>query len=363
MTAYNWPKIMEMKSNEELVEITETNPEGLDHDGLLMAEAELKKRFENGQFELNKEPKFPEKPILDHKNQSYHKSILSAIIFIAAFYFIFNWELSSILILSGVLLIHELGHLLAMKAFNYKDLNMFFIPLLGAAAFGTKKDISQKQKLFISLAGPLSGIIIGSFIYAHGYAADNDLYIRIGNMFIYLNLFNLIPVMPLDGGRMIKDLFFYKKEKISIIFLWISIACLIILSIKMEAFLMLIIPVFLFTQISVQTEYKKIRQVLIDKGFDINKAYEDLSNEEYWLLRDELALNMKTISRIVDPKRYIQVANEKIVVNSLKQILQNPSVKKLSTGGKVFFILLWISAFLIPFLVLAASYILGLIEM
>lgn len=361
MTAYNWPRIMEMKSNEELVEITEANPEEFDQEGVTIAEIELKKRIENGLFDLNKEPEFPEKPIIDQR-QSYKKSFFSAIIFIAAFYFIFKWDLSYIFILTGVILIHELGHLLAMKAYNYKDLNIFFVPLLGTAAIGSQEDISQKQKVWVSLAGPLPGIIIGSFIYASAYAMNSELYMRIGNIFIYLNLFNLLPIMPLDGGRMLKDLFFHKKEKVSIIFLWISITILIIIAIKTEAFMMLLIPLFLFTQISVQNEYIKIRQLLIDKGFDINKGFEDLSNKEYWLLRDELAINMKTISRLVDPKRYVQVSNEKVVINTLKQILQKPILKELGSGGKILFILLWIGAFLMPILILLGYYILGLIE-
>jgi Zn-dependent protease len=349
-----------MKSNKTLAEMAEANTKEY-QEALSIAKTELKKRIKNQFSELNSQSEFPEKPIISHKKQSYKKSFFSLIIFITAFYFIFDWDLSYILIISGVLLIHELGHLLAMKAYKYKDLNIFFIPLFGAITSGTKKDISQKQKVLISLAGPLPGIIIGSFIYANGYALGNDLYIQIGYIFIFLNLFNLLPVMPLDGGRILKDLFFYKKEKISIIFLWVSIVCLIIISLKIEAFLLLLIPVFLYSQISIQNEHIKIRQLLINKGFDINKDFEKLSNEEYWLIRDELAINMKIISRIVSPKRYVEVSNEEAVVNTLIQILQKPLQKKMSIRSKICFTFLWISAFLIPFLIFMGYYIIGLI--
>lgn len=249
-----------------------------------------------------------------------------------------------------------------MKAFNYKDLNMFFIPLLGAAAFGTKKDITQKQKVLIAMAGPLPGIIIGSIIYANGYASENDVYMRIGNIFIYLNLFNLLPIMPLDGGRILKDLFLHKKEKISIFFLWVSITCIIIIALKTEAFFLLLVPVFLYTQINIQTEYSKIRKLIANKGFNINKEYDDLSNREYWLLRDELALNMKLISKMIEPKRYIITSNEKKVINALNNILQNDTKNDIGIGGKTVFIFLWITSFLIPIIILFVYYGLGLIE-
>ena len=249
-----------------------------------------------------------------------------------------------------------------MKAFNYKDLNMFFIPLLGAAAFGTKKDITQKQKVLIAMAGPLPGIIIGSIIYANGYASENDVYMRIGNIFIYLNLFNLLPIMPLDGGRILKDLFLHKKEKISIFFLWVSITCIIIIALKTEAFFLLLVPVFLYTQINVQTEYSKIRKLIANKGFNINKEYDDLSNREYWLLRDELALNMKLIPKMIEPKRYIITSNEKKVINALNNILQNDTKNDIGIGGKTVFIFLWITSFLIPIIILFVYYGLGLIE-
>jgi|GEM_PF-85119 len=362
MTVYNWPRIMEMKSNDELVEISETKPKELDEEGLIAAEIELQKRLENGLAELNKEPVFPKKPVIDEKKQSIKKSIISAILFILAFFFIFRWEFEYILILTGVLLIHELGHLAAMKAFKYKDLSIFFIPLIGAAAIGEKENITQKQKVIISMAGPLPGIIIGSIIYAHGISSESELYTRIGNLFIYLNLFNLLPLMPLDGGRILKNLFLNKNEKLSIIFLWISIACLILIALKMEAFLLLIIPVFLFTQISVQSEYSKIRKLIISKEFDINKNYNDLSNEEYWLLRDVLAINMKTISKMIEPKRYVETDNEKNVINVLNQILQKDSLKRIGIGGKIFFTFLWIISFILPLVALLVYYSFGLIK-
>ncbi len=305
---------------------------------------------------------YPPKPYEDEKKQSLKKSFISVFIFIAAFYLIFRWEFQYILILTGVIFIHELGHLLAMKVFKYKELSMFFIPLMGAAASGKKDNVTQKQKVIIALSGPLPGIIIGSIIYAQGYVFENELYMKIGNIFIYLNLFNLLPIMPLDGGWILKSLFFSSNEKISIVFLWISIALITVIALKIKAFLLFLVPVLLFTQINLKTEYLKIRKLLINDGFDIKKDYNELSDKEYWLLRDELAINMKSFSKMIEVKRYIETANESRVINALKQILIKPPLKKIGVGGKIAFVFIWLLTFLTPPIVLLIYHIMGLIK-
>ena len=69
-----------------------------------------------------------------------------------------------------VLVIHEMGHFIAMKVFKYQNVRMLFIPLMGAFVQGKKSNYSQKQSLIVLIAGPFPGIIIGNllFWYANG---------------------------------------------------------------------------------------------------------------------------------------------------------------------------------------------------
>lgn len=60
-----------------------------------------------------------------------------------------------------VLVVHELGHYAAMRAFGYRDTKMFFIPFLGAAVSGRHDDASGTQRAVVALAGPLPGIVLG----------------------------------------------------------------------------------------------------------------------------------------------------------------------------------------------------------
>ncbi|HEX8323424.1 MAG TPA: site-2 protease family protein [Tepidisphaeraceae bacterium] len=109
-----------------------------------------------------------------------------------------GWEYVGIIV--GVLLVHELGHYLAMKLFGYRNLRMFFIPGFGAAVSGRHYNAPAWKKIVVSLMGPIPGVLIGTGLVVASYLHGNDLCYRIGIMALILNGFNLLPVLPLDGG-------------------------------------------------------------------------------------------------------------------------------------------------------------------
>src|SRR5881394_398506 len=105
---------------------------------------------------------YPPKPEPEEKKRNvWIRSISSLALYLLIAYYFFsaNWIL--VLILTGIVVFHELGHFLAMKIYDYKELGIFFIPLLGAYASGTKREVSQKQSAIILLAGPMPGIFLG----------------------------------------------------------------------------------------------------------------------------------------------------------------------------------------------------------
>src|SRR5436190_20925543 len=76
---------------------------------------------------------YPPKPELENKKGNvWVRSIMSLALYLLIGYYFFsaNWIL--LLILTGIVMFHEFGHFLAMKAFHYKELGIFFIPLLGS---------------------------------------------------------------------------------------------------------------------------------------------------------------------------------------------------------------------------------------
>jgi tetratricopeptide (TPR) repeat protein/Zn-dependent protease len=134
----------------------------------------------------------------------------------------------SVGIFIGVLLFHEGGHLLAMKLFGYRDTSVLFIPFLGALATARKDDATLTQKFWISLAGPLPGLIlgIGLAIFAPIHSSYPSWVREASWTLIFLNLFNLLPVYPLDGGQIADLLLFSRFPYIGVLFKIIGVILL-----------------------------------------------------------------------------------------------------------------------------------------
>lgn len=99
-----------------------------------------------------------------------------------------------------VLAVHEGGHFLAMRAFGFTDLKVFFIPFFGAAASGRKADATATQQAVVSLMGPLPGIVF-ALVAAFFAPFDSEFFANVVVLALFINAFNLLPVQPLDGGR------------------------------------------------------------------------------------------------------------------------------------------------------------------
>ncbi len=205
---------------------------------------------------------YPPKPFpedLPKKNQTL-KFIISILLFGAFYYFFVSKDVEVIIWLAIIVLIHELGHYFAMKFFNYEDLSIFFIPLLGAVAGGSKEKISQKEKAIVLLAGPVPGIIIGITLFFVASHLDNYSLLRLSYAFVLINVLNLLPIYPLDGGQLLKTLFLVTRQIVTTIFIIASIVLLIAYAVASHEWLLMIIPYFLITRMNRDRQlYKRLQ--------------------------------------------------------------------------------------------------------
>ncbi|HZZ81721.1 MAG TPA: site-2 protease family protein [Gemmataceae bacterium] len=125
---------------------------------------------------------------------------------------------SSLVILIPVLLFHELGHYLTMLAFGYRNLRMFFIPFFGAAVSGQHYNVAGWKKSLVALAGPLPGIALGVVLGAIGIGANIPLAIEVALMLVILNGFNILPMLPLDGGWVVHAVLFVRHPVLDLVF-------------------------------------------------------------------------------------------------------------------------------------------------
>ncbi len=113
---------------------------------------------------------------------------------------IFGWRLAVVVML--LLLAHELGHYFAFRAYGLPVRLPAFVPLLGAFTAGAVPD-DLEQDAYIALAGPLTGLGLAAICYGIGYATQDRFWFACADLSAFLNLFNMIPVPPFDGGRII----------------------------------------------------------------------------------------------------------------------------------------------------------------
>jgi Zn-dependent protease len=129
-----------------------------------------------------------------------------------------RWSISYLVILLGVLFVHELGHYLAMRAFNYKNVKMFFIPFFGAAVSGQHYNVPGWKKVLVSLMGPVPGIVLGVILGGIGLLLHKPILVKIALVSMLLNGFNLLPVLPLDGGWVFHALLFSRHYMLDTVF-------------------------------------------------------------------------------------------------------------------------------------------------
>jgi len=127
---------------------------------------------------------------------------------------LFSWQFA--LIIMGSIFLHELGHVRAMKAYGMKTKGIYFIPFLGAAAVMEDQFPSQKAEAVIALWGPIWGLIL-TMIFFDIYAwTGSPLMAGIAAWFALINLFNLLPIKPLDGGRIASSIAFSFSYQVGI---------------------------------------------------------------------------------------------------------------------------------------------------
>lgn len=297
---------------------------------------------ENSSEQNNTNSVLPKPVFIQDKKNWVRRSIISLLIYAFLFYTVFDQDIIYIAAVLVVLMIHELGHFFAMKAYQYNDVKLFVLPMLGAFVTGTKSKISQRQMCVVILAGPLPGIIIGFCLLLSTIFHPNERLEMLGNIFFVLNLFNLLPFVPLDGGRLLETLFVNQNHTIRVVFTIISIIMMTLLAILAKSMILLILPAFMVFDLIMKIKNQKIKEYLDQEKINYVTDYSDLPDNSYWIIRDGIILSFN--------KRYAGVPagvhKYNILEGSLMQhvisILEIPFIKDIKTFGKILMVLLYI---------------------
>lgn len=100
------------------------------------------------------------------------------------------------------LVLHEGGHVAVMRAFGDRSSAFYFVPFLGGVAIGRMPHAQDWQHAAMVLGGPAAGLASALGAALLGWLLDNPFLLACGYFFALINLFNLAPIPPLDGGQL-----------------------------------------------------------------------------------------------------------------------------------------------------------------
>lgn len=177
-------------------------------------------------------------------------------------------------VLIAILFVHELGHYLAMRWFGYRNLRMFFIPFFGAAVSGQNYNVAGWKKVVVSLLGPLPGLGIGIALGAIAISLKQNpdaqdvsqVLLEIGTVSIVINGFNLLPILPLDGGWVMHALIFCRHPIFDAGFRLLAALSMLAIGAMMNAWFFLFIGLFLMLGIPITFRMARLAQRLRREG-------------------------------------------------------------------------------------------------
>lgn len=307
-------------------------------------------------FETYGNQVYPPKPVVVEKNQNaLTRSVISLLVYALLFYFLFDQNVAYIAAILLVIIIHEMGHFLFMKLFNYSNVKIFIVPLLGAFTSGTKQKVSQWQLSVIILAGPVPGIVIGCLLYYFNRQWHSETVRMLAYCFLGINLLNCLPFHPLDGGRLIETLFFKENHIIRLVFGIISIMGMIIICLLSSSIILLVVPVFIVFELINENKHQKIRDYLKQEKINYRTDYESLSSREYWLIRDCLLLSFPKKYPGIPAGNYQYSTAEALIIQQIKAVLQTDLANDLNGLKKLLVLLFYMCAFILPIMYVLAT--------
>lgn len=186
------------------------------------------------------------------------KVLFLAVVSIAAAVLIFG-PVFGVLIIIAVI-IHEMGHVMAFRVCGHSDARFRLIPLLGGVAISSRPPKDQANDFFITIMGPAIGLAPMVLAFSLSYLLRDSaplisvLLSAFGMTVAALNAFNLLPLYPLDGGRMISLATSSLWPAAEIFVAGGMVALLVLLAVVMKSFIIGLIALMGFQSIRVEAQ-------------------------------------------------------------------------------------------------------------
>lgn len=133
------------------------------------------------------------------KGAKFLTTSASMLVSVAAYALIWGWAFGVGFV--ALLFVHEMGHYIQLRREGIRPTGMWFIPFLGAVVNTRSLGGNALAEARVGLAGPVVGTLGAALCLPIYEATGNEMFKALAFIGFFLNLFNLLPVLPLDGGR------------------------------------------------------------------------------------------------------------------------------------------------------------------
>jgi hypothetical protein len=297
---------------------------------------------------------YPQKPLIDKVKieSNWGLTFFSLVLFVGTFLFLFKDQIRFVLFLILVLFIHEMGHFLFMKLFKYENVRMLFIPLMGAFVQGSKEKYSQKESFFVISAGPFPGIWIGSVLLVFASVYQQEWMLELSFLFLFLNVINLFPIDPLDGGQLFKLYVNKKRDLFLMLFALFSSLLMIFVGWMIDSYIILAFGFLMGFKVRGFQRNHHLRKILDEKQIPYESTYDELSNEHYAKIKEVLIEETPALKKYLDLS---EENNEELMASHVNSALLAPVMKDAGMGLKVIFVCLWLLSLSFPVYLLASD--------
>lgn len=295
------------------------------------------------------------KPVLEKVKvrSNWGMTLFSVLLFALSFLYIFSDELDFVFYLVLVLFLHEFGHYLMMKQFKYEDLRMLFIPLMGAFVQGSKKQYSQKESFLVIAAGPFPGVVFGLTLLFLAQRYQQTWLLELSFLFLFLNVINLLPIDPLDGGQLFKLFVREKRDLFLLIFALLSSLLMISVGYLIDSWILLAFGFLMSFKVrSFQRNYL-IRQILDRQGLDYELNYEDLTDQDYHQLK---AVLLDENPKLRTMQELHGEAAQEVIASHVNSVLSVPIRRDASLAFRIILIALWLLLVCLPVFLMVGTF-------
>jgi len=256
------------------------------------------------------------------------------------------WDVFLIIV---VLLVHEMGHFLGMRFFGYRNVQMFFIPFFGAAVSGESRNVPGYKKALVALLGPVPGILIGTILAILSITTRTKWYLDLSLMFVFINGFNLLPIFPLDGGRLLQEVLFSRNPYVELLSRIIASAILILIGFWGGMWFLGVLGLFGLLTVGIPFKVARISRSVLRQ---LATQQENIIPEEQIEPVPPDSIPLRT-ARLIIRNLYESISAKlkvKDVASYTRQIWERIQIQPPSVGATIGLLVLYIFCFLFPFI-------------